>query len=319
MLSEFDFIKNVKSKYRLEKVGDDCAVLPWGLADMAITSDLLVEDIDFRLDWTTPEFLGHKALAVSLSDVAAMGATPRFAMLSVGIPQGLWKTDLLDRFYEGWHGLARKFDVELIGGDMSETPDKIVIDSTVIGEVDRGKAIMRSGAKPGDALFVTGFLGGAAAGLNLLETGRRFDDSLPSPTKHLLFRQLQPLAQVITAIHLQTHGLATAMIDISDGLSSELGHIAHSSGVGCRIERSAIPVDPAIASLLPEMNLDPFELALHGGEDFELLFAVDKKNFSAVLDLGFHHIGEVTENVGEIELIYDSATTKLISKGYSHF
>jgi thiamine-monophosphate kinase len=135
----------------------------------------------------------------------------------------------------------------------------------------------------------------------------------------LLFRQLQPLAQVITAIHLQTHGLATAMIDISDGLSSELGHIANSSGVGCRIERSAIPVDPAIASSLPELNLDPFELALHGGEDFELLFAVDRKNFSAVLDLGFHHIGEVTENVGEIELIVDSATTKLTSKGYSHF
>ncbi len=319
MLSEFDFIKHVKSKYRLEKVGDDCAVLPWGSTDMVITSDLLVEDVDFRLDWTTPEFLGHKALAVSLSDVAAMGAKPRFAMLSIGIPQGLWKTDLVERFYEGWHGLARKFDVELIGGDTSKTPDVVVIDSTVIGEVDRGKAIIRSGARPGDALFVTGFLGGAAAGLKLLESGVRFDDSLPAPTRHLLHRQLQPLAQVITAIHLQTHRLANAIIDISDGLSSELGHIANASRAGCRIDRSAIPVDPAIASLNPGMIVDPVELALHGGEDFELLLAVAKKNFSAVLDLGFHHIGEITESVGEIEVIVDSATTKLTPKGYSHF
>lgn len=320
MLSEFDFIDKIKFEHRLNYVGDDCAVFPKDdKTDLVITSDLLVEDVDFRIDWTTPEFLGHKALAVSLSDIAAMGASPQFAMLSIGIPQGLWKTDLIDRFYAGWHELARQFGVELIGGDTSRTPDTFVIDSTVLGEVPRGKATLRSGAKPGDLLFVSGFLGGAAAGLQLLETGVRFDGSLPAPIKHLLFRQLQPLAQVRTAIHLQSHALSTSMIDISDGLSSELGHLAKASGVGCRIDLGAIPVDPAIAAVSQEFELDPTELALHGGEDFELLLAVDEKNFSAVSDLGFHHIGKVTESVGELELIDGSTVTRLAPKGYTHF
>lgn len=320
MRSEFDFIENIKSRYGLNRIGDDCAILPKdGEMDLVITSDLLVEDVDFRLEWTTPEFLGHKALAVSLSDVAAMGATPRFAMLSIGIPQELWKTNFPDRFYSGWHGLARRFEVELIGGDTSRTPDKVVIDSTVIGDVGGGMAIRRSGAKPGDLIFVSGFLGGAAAGLKLLESGVRFDELMPAPTKHLLFRQLQPLAQVNTAKYLRLHGLVTAMIDISDGLSSELGHLVTASGVGCRIEWAKIPVDPAISSIADKFVIDPIETALHGGEDFELLFSVDKKNFSAVLDLGFHHIGEVTETSEIIELIDGSSITRLTQKGYSHF
>lgn len=320
MASEFDFINNIKSRYSLDRIGDDCAVLPKDDAtDMLVTSDMLVEEIDFRLEWTPPEFLGHRSLAVSLSDIAAMGGTPRHAMLSIGIPQGLWKTDLVTRFYEGWHQLARQFDVELIGGDTSRTPDKIVIDSTVFGEVPRGRSLLRSGAKVGDSLFVTGFLGGAAAGLKLLRSGTRFDDSLPAPIKHLLLRQLQPLAQIKTAIHLQIHDLATAMVDISDGLSSELGHIASASKVGCRIDRDAIPFDPAISSVTNIIDDDPVDLALHGGEDFELLLAVDEKKFSAVQDLGFHHIGEVTETSGIIELIDGSTVTRVAPKGYSHF
>src|SRR4029079_14825756 len=147
MLGEFEFIQNIKKKYSLEKVGDDCAVLPknsW--TDQVITADLLVEDIDFRLEGTTPEFLGHKALAVSISDVAAMGGEPKWAMLSVGMPENLWNSDFINGFYEGWFALAKKFSIELVGGDVSRTPDRIVIDSIVGGEVPKGKAIMRSGA-----------------------------------------------------------------------------------------------------------------------------------------------------------------------------
>src|SRR5690606_17411987 len=151
-----------------------CAVLPFdGENDLLITSDLLAEDIDFRLDWTTPELLGHKALAVSLSDIAAMGGEPSWALLSIGVPENLWDGDFLDRFYEGWHFLAHQHGVELIGGDVSRVGDKLVIDSTVLGKVARGKAIPRSGAKVGDAIYVTGSLGGAAAGLRLLESGTR--------------------------------------------------------------------------------------------------------------------------------------------------
>ncbi|MFT3744606.1 MAG: thiamine-phosphate kinase [Pyrinomonadaceae bacterium] len=319
MVSEFEFINNIKSRFSLEKIGDDCAVLPKDAAtDMLLTADMLVEDIDFRLEWTTPEFLGHKALAVSLSDIAAMGGMPTFAMLSIAVPESLWKTDLMPRFYEGWHALAASYNVELIGGDVSKTHDKLVIDSTVVGEVAKGKAMLRSGAKIGDSIFVTGYIGGAAAGLLELESGLRFDETLPAPLKHLLFRQLQPLPQVITANILQERSLATSMLDISDGISSDLEHLIKASGVGCQIELDKLPIDPAISSLdLSEENR--VDLALNGGEDFELLFTVDQKYFSAVQDRGFHHIGEITANAGIIELIADNKSTILSSKGYRHF
>src|SRR5262249_33585904 len=150
MISEFKFIQNIKKKYSLDKVGDDCAVLPKDdKTDMVITADMLVEDIDFRLGWVSPGDVGHKSLAVSLSDIAAMGGIPKWAMLSIAVPTDQWESSFLDRFYEGWHGLAKRFSIVLIGGDISRSPDKIVIDSIVGGEVPRGKAILRSGAKPG--------------------------------------------------------------------------------------------------------------------------------------------------------------------------
>src|SRR5688500_12282850 len=125
MVNEFEFIQNIKSKFRLKHVGDDCAVLPKDDSiDSLLTADLLIEDIDFRLEWTTPEFLGHKALAVSLSDIAAMGGSPKWSMLSLGVSEKLWKSDFLDRFYNGWFELAAQYDVELVGGDISRSPDK---------------------------------------------------------------------------------------------------------------------------------------------------------------------------------------------------
>lgn len=319
MVSEFEFIHNLKSKYGLKKVGDDCAVLPKDdVTDLLLTADMQVEDVDFRLDWIEPELLGHKALAVSLSDIAAMGGTPKWSMLSIGVSEKLWKTDFLDWFYEGWHKLAALHDVELVGGDVSKTPDRLVIDSVVGGEVKKGKAILRSGAKVGDAIFVTGFLGGAAAGLRLLELGKRSADSLSAPFKHLLLRQLQPIPQTRTGTIIQSHGLATSMIDISDGLSSDLSHVLHSSNVGACIRSEDIPVDPAINDL-SEFDLDGLDLALNGGEDFELLFTVDKKNISACLDLGFHMIGEITSDAGIIELVSENKTEILQPKGYRHF
>jgi len=319
MRTEFEFINNIRSKYSLTKIGDDCAILPFNNeADMLVTADMLVENVDFRLEWTTPEFLGHKILAVSLSDIAAMGGIPRHALLSIGIPAGLWKTDFLDRLYAGWHSLAEPFSVELVGGDVSKTEGPLVFDSTVIGEAPRGKAVTRAGAKPGDSVFVSGFLGGAAAGLLSLESGLRFDESLDVPHKHLLFRQLQPLPQTRTAILLQTQQLPSTMIDISDGLSSDLMHLIRASGVGCRLNGQSIPVDPAIwtLNLGDEKNLD---LALNGGEDFELLFTVVPANFAAAQDLGFHHIGDITTKQGIIELDVDGAVSILQPKGFRHF
>lgn len=319
MVSEFEFINNIRSKFSLDRIGDDCAILPKdSMTDMLLTTDMLVENIDFRLDWTTPEFLGHKALAVSLSDIAAMGGNPMFSLVSIAVPELVWKTDFLDRFYEGWHALARQYNIELVGGDISKTEGKLVIDSTVIGEVPKGKAILRSGAKPGDSIFVSGYVGGAAAGLSRLESGTRFIETLPAPLKHLLFRQLQPLPQVKTGILLQQQGLASAMLDLSDGVSSDLGHLINSSGVGCRIEIDKLPIDPAITALaLPEKQC--LELALNGGEDFELLLTVGQENFSAVRDLGFHHIGEVTAKAGIVEIVTDGKVSILKPRGFRHF
>lgn len=319
MRSEFEFIQNIKSRYELASIGDDCAVLPKDAkTDLLITSDMLVEDIDFRLDWTPPDYLGHKALAVSLSDIAAMGGEPKFAMLSIGVAEKLWKTDFIDRLYEGWHKLARDYNVELVGGDVSRSPDKLVIDSTVIGEVTRGGALLRSGAQPSDAIFVTGYLGGAAAGLELLDKGVRYSDQLAESVRHLLSRQLQPISQVQTGKLLCDTHLPTAMIDISDGLSSDLNHLAAASGVGAKIYADRIPVDPTIAGAAAVKN-DPLDLALHGGEDFELLFTTGPEKIAAALDLGFHHIGEATPEAGVIELIEDNQTKSLQPKGYRHF
>ena len=300
-------------------IGDDCAVIPKDdLVDTVITSDLLVEGIDFRLEWTNPGFLGHKALAVSLSDVAAMGGSPKWAMLSIGIPETLWKSEFLDKFYAGWHDLAARHEIELIGGDISRTPDKLVIDSIVLGEVPRGKAVMRSGAKPGDAIFVTGFLGGAAAGLKLLESGEKYSPSLPATTRHLLLRQLQPIPQVVTSKLLQEYSLPTAMIDISDGLSSDLHHLLESSNVGCRVDIDRIPTDPAMASLA-KFSTAPIDLALHGGEDFELIITVAPENTLLAVDLGFHRIGDITGNAGIMEMVTGTSVTVMPPQGFRHF
>ncbi|MEJ7846512.1 MAG: thiamine-phosphate kinase [Pyrinomonadaceae bacterium] len=318
MRSEFDFIQNLKNKYGLSKVGDDCAVLSKDdQTDMVVTADMLVEDIDFRLDWTTPELIGSKALSVSLSDIAAMGANPVFAMISLGVPESCWKTQFVDKFYDGWFTVARHYDVELIGGDLSRTPDKIVIDSTVIGHIAKGKAILRSGAKPGDSIYVTGELGGASAGLMLLESGFRYGKS-NQRKKQLISRQLRPTPQVVTGKQLSALGLATAMIDLSDGVSSDLLHICKMSSVGARIYFENIPVN----SNLAEFSLNAEQqagLALSGGEDFELLFTADEKKISQANFQGVTRIGEITASLGIIEVVHHNGVSSLTPKGFRHF
>ena len=316
MRNEFEFIRNIKDKYGLSRVGDDCAVLPKDARkDLIVTADLLVEDIDFRLEWTRPELLGHKALAVSLSDVAAMGGTPKWAMLSMGIPEHLWKGQFVDKFYNGWFALAKQFRVELAGGDVSRTPDKMVIDSIVAGEVPRGGAIMRSGARPGDSIFVTGTLGGAAAGLKHLESGRQFSKSRGS-VRELMLRQLCPTPRVEVGKYLAMKNLATSMIDISDGLSADLHHLCESSGVGARIDADLVPVDKNIFGFPADQIL---RFAFASGEDFELLFTSKSKKLSSIKSTPITRIGEITSNIGVIELASREKTIRLPRSGYRHF
>ncbi|HVF47459.1 MAG TPA: thiamine-phosphate kinase [Pyrinomonadaceae bacterium] len=318
MSSEFDFIYHLRSKYAVPRIGDDCAVLPKNDAtDLLLTADMLIEDIDFRLDWTEPEYLGHKSLAVSLSDIAAMGGKPVWAMVSIGVPASLWETDFLDRFYTGWFDLARTFGVELVGGDISRSPERLFIDSIAGGEVPSGKSLMRSGAKAGDAVFVTGRLGAAAGGLKLLERGFIIDPELPDLTRDLLSKQLQPQPQVMLANRLQTLGIVASMIDVSDGLSSDLRHLCDQSGTGASIFAERIPVSTELGSFFH--SDDCREMALHGGEDFELLFTIDESNATALDSLPVTRIGEMTADAGSILLISAGQRKILEPRGYQHF
>lgn len=339
--SEFDFIERIRRRTGSQRrtndfnsslssgIGDDAAVIQQLTGrETVVTADLLVEDIDFRLQTITPRLLGRKALAVSLSDVAAMGARPRFALLSVGVPREIWETNFLDEFYEGFFALAETYGVTLIGGDISRTPERIVIDSIVIGEAERGRPVRRSGARPGDHLFVTGTLGGAGAGLRLLESGRRLRKRPPRSSyyraiEQLLLRQLCPEPRIPWGVALGEERLATAMIDISDGLSSDLGHLCRESRVGAIIDASRVPIDPLVVTLCGRRALDPLLLALHGGEDFELLFTVRPRNLSwlpqKIGGVPVTYIGDVTNEAGHIRIREGSHVWTLEAGGFRHF
>lgn len=313
-------------------IGDDAAVLKQLTGrEAVVTTDLLVEDIDFRRENTQARLLGHKALAVSLSDIAAMGARPRWALLALGIPQDVWNSDFVDEFYEGFFALADRYRVRLIGGDVSRTPQKIVIDSIVMGECAGGYSVLRSGAKPGDQLFVTGSLGGSAAGLRLSERGARFEKSDTQELEyqdaswitHLLFRHHRPEPRVGWGLVLGQERLASAMIDISDGLSSDIHHLCRASGVGATIESASLPIDAQVTELCGRRALDPLILALHGGEDFELLFAIRRENLprlpAKVDGVSITRIGEITELSAGVRVAEATRIWDLEPGGWEHF
>ncbi|HKR00404.1 MAG TPA: thiamine-phosphate kinase [Pyrinomonadaceae bacterium] len=310
-------------------IGDDAAVIRQRHGRYTvITTDLLVEGIDFRLGTTTPWLLGHKALAVSLSDIAAMGARPRYALLSIGVPREIWDSDFVDELYDGFFALASRYGVALIGGDVSRTPERIVIDSIILGDVGRELDVRRSGARPGDHIFVTGALGGAAAGLRLLERGARLRRRRPHTSndravEQLLLRQLRPEPRVSWGAVLGEEHLATAMIDLSDGLSSDLRHLCAESRVGALISASRIPVDPPVISLCGRRALDPLLLALDGGEDFELLFTVRPRDLTRlprrVGDVPVTYIGDITPDTGRIRITEGSRVWDLEPAGFTHF
>jgi thiamine-monophosphate kinase len=350
-MNEFDFIERLRRQTNSRKpspriiagIGDDgCVIRESPHHDLIVTTDLLIEDIDFHADAIPARLLGHKALAVSLSDIAAMGARPCWSLLSFGLPRERWETIFKDEFMEGYLALAGHFGVTLSGGDVSESKSAVVIDSTVLGEVDSGAAVTRAGARPGDHIYVTGSLGGAAAGLKLLEHGARVrnaavsesalhqpnDETSPARSdddaiQSLMLRQLQPQPRVGWGLVLGEQHLATAMIDLSDGLSSDLNHLCQESGVGAQIDAAAIPLDEDVRRLCGRRALDPLALALHGGEDFELLFTVAPKNISRlpkkVDGITISRIGEIVGDPRSVRIKEKSHVWELAPKGYAHF
>jgi len=336
--SEFDFIASLKQRVTastlkneslIAGMGDDAAVFRSSAGkENVITADLLVEDIDFRRTTTPPFLLGHKALAVSLSDIAAMGARPLWSLVSIGVPEDVWATEFVNHFYDGLLELANHFGVQLIGGDTSRTNESIVIDSVVVGECAAGNAVMRSGTRPGDQIFVTGSLGAAAAGLRLIERGahlaeQNLADEDSQKLDHVLIRQLRPEPRVGWGIVLGEERLATAMIDLSDGLSSDLNQLCEASDVGALIDSSLLPIDNRVVELCGRRALDPLQLALHGGEDFELLFTVKSADVARlprrVDGVEIKKIGEITPAGEGVKISEGQRTWDLKPGGWKHF
>jgi thiamine-monophosphate kinase len=299
-------------------IGDDAAVIHPRNADeyWVITTDMLLEDVDFRSGWLSPSELGHKSLAVNLSDVAAMGARPRFYTVSIAIPDRLSK-NWVNRFYRGMNIIGDAHGAVLIGGDLSRSPAGLQITICVIGETSGKRVVLRSGGKAGHGVFVTGVLGRSAAGLELLFNGRIHGRT--AREREALRAHKMPEPRCDVGLWLAKEGFASSMIDLSDGLSMDLHRLCRASGTGARLQMKSIPVFQA-----PWIS-DPPGSALKGGEDFELLFTVPPKRIGPLLrryPAGFPSlsaIGYLTGNEGITVAQEDGGEKPLLETGFDHF
>jgi thiamine-monophosphate kinase len=254
-------------------IGDDCAILrPPAGSEVLVTTDFTLEGRHFRRDLHPPESVGHRCLARGLSDLAAMGATPFTAFLSLALPADLVTTAKgrawITRFFKGLRVLANHHSITLAGGDTAQSPtDAILADIVLLGIAPVGSSLRRSGAKPGGAIYVTGALGGAAAELSSMLAGKAGPAKIPKTGSH---PQIFPEPRVTVGQALLRRKLATACIDISDGLSTDLAHLCRASNLAAEIEQAALPLHPLTRKLTPQAALNA---AFHGGEDYELLFA----------------------------------------------
>ena len=309
------FAKDCGSSGVLLGPGDDCAVtaLRQGM-HLCTTVDAVVDGVHFSLDTFRGEEIGHKALAINLSDLAAMGAEPRWFLCSIALPKDTASLDRLPAIAAGMSSLARQTGVTLIGGNFTRA-ERLSIHITAMGEVPAGESLTRSGAAPGDLVFVSGCLGGASIALEMLQSGHSIPESLRC-------RQCRPLPRLELGRRLRT--LASAALDVSDGLLQDLEHLADKSGVGVKLEAAQIPVDPCIAAEGFEKEL-ALQAALSGGEDYELAFSVPEANADAVraaaADVGIcvTEIGKVVFGRG-VSLSGGSADLKnAAAKGFDHF
>ena len=329
--NESEIISQVKKRAKINDqvligIGDDAAVIKTsGDTDLIACCDLMVENVHFRTEWTPPRLLGRKALAVNLSDVAAMGALPKFAMISIAVPHK-YSPEFINELLKGISELADASGVAIIGGDTSASSQSLFIDISVIGECEGGRAVTRSGAEIGNTIYVSGSLGASALGLSFLEAGFRLSDvkDLGDTARQALLKHLAPEPKLRLGRALGEAGLATAMIDISDGLSTDLSHILEESGVGATLQASALPIDDCVLSATASVPaVDPTTLALNGGEEYELLFTVrpqDQDRLSFLVKT----LGEKVTPIGEIvpgrelKLERNGIIEMIQPRGYEH-
>jgi thiamine-monophosphate kinase len=302
-------------------IGDDCALLQLGPGEeLAVTTDLSIEGRHFRLDWHPPESVGHRTLARGLSDLAAMGATPVAAFLSLGLPRQLteasgsssaWPKTWVDRFFDGLLVLAAQHNVPLAGGDLAESPLAIA-DIVLTGSVPRGQALLRSGARPGDRIYVTGSLGGAAAELAALEQlpqGFASATQASKTTPHLY-----PQPRLAQGLWLRKHRKASAAMDLSDGLSTDLARLCAESGVSAEVTASALPLGHGAS----------IAMVLHGGEDYELLFTAPQsaklpRSIAGVPITAIGRILPANSRKPRVSLLTENGSEALEPHGWEHF
>lgn len=334
-IGEFGLIERLtkdfapQNKTTIKGVGDDCAVMDFGEKQVVATTDMLLEGVHFDLTYVPLKHLGYKSAMVNISDVCAMNAKPTQMLVSLGV-SSRFGVEQLEEFYAGLYLACEKAGVDVVGGDTCASLNGLSISITCLGEVEKGKAVLRSGAKPNDLICVTGDLGAAYMGLQLLEREKKVFESQEDPDfqpdfagkEYIIERQLNPEACIDTVKFLKEKNVVpTAMMDVSDGLSSELMHICKESGVGCRVYENKIPIDYVTASMAEEFNMNLTTVALNGGEDYELLFTVPLSEYDKVKGLeGIHVIGHITDASDGARLVTrDGAEIELKAQGWKAF
>lgn len=329
-LGEFGLIARIKEKLPqypgrvIKGIGDDAAICFLNPKKALVsTVDLLIEGVHFNLSYTPPYLLGRKSLAVNLSDLAAMGAKPLYILISLALPERL-KVDFVDEFISGFLEIAQENEAWLVGGDTSSSPERLFISVTLLGEGEKEKLLCRQGAQVGDDLYVTGTLGDAFWGLQILQ--KKKGEPLSPDESYLISRHLNPSPRVKEGQILGQRNLARAMIDISDGLLADLGHICTESRVGATIWVEKIPLSNSLKLMANDRKEPPWRSALIGGEDYELLFTAPAEKASEIMELsrewkcGITKLGKIEPSTNGL-LVKEARSVVDISnlKGYDHF
>ena len=331
-IGEFGLIDRLTEKIKLinnstiKGVGDDAAILEYGEKQVVVSTDLLTEGVHFNLMYVPLKHLGYKAVVVNVSDICAMNAVAKQITVSIAV-SSKFLVEAIEELYSGIHLACEKYAVDLVGGDTTSSLTGLTISITVIGEVEKGKAVFRSGAKTNDLLCVTGDLGGAYMGLQLLERENevfKVNNKMQPQLQgydYILQRQLKPEARIDMVEAFVKLGIKpTSMIDISDGLSSEIMHLCKNSGVGCNLYEDKIPLDNQTKQMAEELSINPLVAALNGGEDYELLFTIAQADYEKIKDdPDITVIGYMTEKSAGTNLIATGGSSiPLIAQGWVH-
>jgi thiamine-monophosphate kinase len=313
---EFGFIDFIKERFPSPDgvcgIGDDCAVIPSPEGELLFSTDLLMEGVHFLREESSPEDVGWKAAAVNISDIAAMGGTPVATFLSIALPkdaQGGWA----ERFMEGYAQISRLYDVPLLGGDTTSSLRDIAVNVGILGRCPTGRRAMRSSAKVGEFIYVTGPLGDSAGGLHAILNGLERSDDVD----FLIGKHKRPIPRVKEGPALVKSGKVGAMMDISDGIASDLRHILKASSVGAQVHLDRIPLSENLRHVCGRHGMDPYRLATGGGEDYELLFTASD-GIEDHLDFPVYQIGEIVSGDSLIWMA-DGKVVDFEIEGYNHF